>query len=142
MNLIVNQSGNEDLYNFCEWLKSIIVENVDIKLPSSLLDRYNEYLNNQNNIKWVEQPYKINTKQIINSAINNMIISKNESTYRLDFNETLLLPNSNTKIIDIVKLVEFGNLSLPATYIITESLNKIASSLGTFYQTYKLIRRQ
>ena len=141
MNLIVNQSSDENLYDFCVWLKSIIIENVNIKLSPSLLDRYNEYLNNQNNIKWVEQPYKINIKQIINYAINSMIISKNESTYRLDFNETLLLPNSNTKIIDIVKLVEFGNLSLPATYIITESLNKIASSLGTFYQTYKLIRR-
>lgn len=134
---IVNEN-NWDLDSFCEYL---ILEmrkymKSEVKKEYRRLEKYNEFL--QDNLN------PINKKEGIMSVSNLLILSTYNLTYKklptsyiIEINPSINIPNSYAKFIDIVKLVNNGNLQLPAFPIYDDMMDYFADKIGYYYKQFE-----
>ena len=100
------------------------------------LAKYNEFID--------ENVARIDDKETILPIRDILILSTYYLTYKqlpnsyvIELNPNVNVPNTYAKFIDIVKLVNYGNLSLPAYPIYDEMMDYFADKIVYFYKEYK-----
>lgn len=79
---------------------------------------------------------KISTRFILDYAFKHLIIRTTKDNYFIEFNPNVKIPNFNIRLIDILKIVEFGDLEFKGTSIITDCFEEVRNNISAVYQLY------
>ena len=58
--------------------------------------------------------------------------------YNITVDKNIMIPDSNTYLISIVKLLEFGNLEIQKYGLLENCMQYICDNLDTFYNKFKI----
>ena len=137
MNLIINNKDNLELDIFCEILISLMQNYIQTKLDENQLIRFDSYLNNNNIIIFNNNIKRfISTKEILIGSVYNLKVIRDQNKYIIELDPNVNIPNTYAKFIDIVKLINYGNLTLAAYPIYTNMMNYFADNLQDYYDIY------
>lgn len=131
MNLIIESSV--DIIDFCKWLITQIQSYMKSNLNIKRADIFDKYINE--NIPM--QPKRILiTKDLILSASYNLIVNKVQNNYIIEIDPNIFIPNTFAKFINIMQLINYGNLVLPPYPIWTETFNYFADNINKYLDIY------
>lgn len=130
MRLIIDNYYKEDLKPF---IQDIVIPTIGQLLYSSLdrqhLERFDRYLSNKYDTK-------IDCKQIIKLALNNLIIYNHHDSYQITINPNTFINGINAKLYDICALINYGNLELAPYPIFDNTMDRLASFIPQLYRQY------
>ena len=63
---------------------------------------------------------------------------KKSNMYNITVDKNIMIPDSNTYLISIVKLLEFGNLEIQKYGLLENCMQYICDNLDTFYNKFKI----
>lgn len=134
---IINKDGL-NLDSFCEYLITQMQDYMKSETRKNYkrLAKYNEFID--------DNVARIDDKETILPIRDILVLSTYYLTYKqlpdsyvIELNPNINVPNTYAKFIDIVKLVNYGNLSLPAYPIYDEMMDYFADKIVYFYKEYK-----
>ena len=77
----------------------------------------------------------ITVREIVWQACDNLVIDDiSDNSYELKVNETPKLLDTDIKLVDACKLIEYGNSEVSGTGLFGEMFNYISSNLKPFYR--------
>lgn len=136
MNLIIQNKSNIELTDFCNFIINKMQEYLPSIIDERKLVKFNEYLNNNYQIRFTYKAYTLSVKSLLISGVYNLVCKKHGNDYIIEIDRNVNIPNTYIKLIDIIKLVNYGNLSLQAYPIYDELMNKFANDLDMLYEQY------
>lgn len=139
MNLVINNPDNLDLNKFCKWLITKMQEYIRGSIDKRKLEKFDTYFNENVKLNWIDgrQRY-LSTYDLLIIGTYNLVISKSASTYIIQLSTTALYPNSYNKIINLIKLVNNGNLVLQNYPIYDTMMKHFADELDDYYNEYQM----
>jgi hypothetical protein len=78
----------------------------------------------------------ISAKNILIGAVYNLRIRDTFNNIIIEINPNAMIPNTSAKFIDIVKLINYGNLSLQEYPIMDQIMNYFAININSYYNKY------
>ena len=126
----------EEALKFCEWLIPKIQEYLYASIDDRILARFDAYLNSSDIIQWQFQPQIIRTKNILIGASYNLIVKKYPTYYDIVINPNINIPNSYAKFIDIVSLIDKGNLMLQPYPIFSDTMEYFAENIDMYFKDF------
>lgn len=126
----------DQIYKFCNWLIEKIQQYLIANINVDILARFDSYINENDLIIWVGNPRIARTYDIIVGALYNLEIKDYNDYYDITINPNINIPNSYAKFIDIVGLIDKGNLMLSPYPIITQTMEYFADNLKDYYEIY------
>lgn len=137
MELIIDNPNNLKLDNFCKWLKLEMLKYVNIAINNSKLKLFDLYINNNLKINYIDNLNRIiKPKSIILMAFKNLITIKNGNKIKIIVDPNINIPNSHAKLIDIIKLINYGNTQLNPYPIISNTFDYFTNNLTSYYIKY------
>ena len=136
MNLIIDDIKSKNFDSFVEWLIEQIQQHFIGSINPQRLIVFDNYFKN---FDWGfidKKTHFISTKQLLISAIYNLRYRKTMNSYTIEINPNAVIPSTSAKFIDIAKLVNYGNVELPAYPIFTDTFDYIADNFGFFFDEY------
>lgn len=137
MNLEIKNIENLDLDEFCEYLIERMQEYIVTSIDERQLERFDEYLNNTDTIRFTggRKGY-ISAKEILINSTYNLITKKVDNEYNIEIDKNKYIYNTNAKFIDIVKLINYGNLSLAPYPIYDRMMNEFAENIQELWDDF------
>lgn len=137
MNLHISNEDELDLNRFCNWL----IEQMQIYMQSNIderqLARFDAFIFNNQIIRTIDNSNRyISCKSILIGSTYNLIFEKTSNEYIISINPNINIPNTYNKFIDIVSLIDSGNLSLPSYSIYSDMMEFFAKDLQLYYEEY------
>ena len=137
MNLHISNEDELDLNEFCNWL----IEQMQIYMQSNIderqLARFDAFIFNNQIIRTIDNSNRyISCKSILIGSTYNLIFEKTSNEYIISINPNINIPNTYNKFIDIVSLIDSGNLSLPSYPIYSDMMEFFAKDLQLYYEEY------
>lgn len=137
MNLHISNEDELDLNGFCNWL----IEQMQIYMQSNIderqLARFDAFIFNNQIIRTIDNSNRyISCKSILIGSTYNLIFEKTSNEYIISINPNINIPNTYNKFIDIVSLIDSGNLSLPSYSIYSDMMEFFAKDLQLYYEEY------
>lgn len=129
------------LYPLVDW--TYFIENfIPEKLLNNVLLNYNEDKASLIN-DYLQEELKIglSAKEIITYAIENLHISKDNDDYTVMIDGALLVPGTKYNLLNIVKLIDSGNLEVRGLNIVSQAFAFIVMQLPNLIALYRLTRR-
>ena len=80
---------------------------------------------------------KLSTKRLIVSAFSNLVYIKYEKYYCIEIDLNVVVPYTNYKLVDMIKLINDGNLDMRGYPFITNAVREIERNLNNYYKIYK-----
>ena len=137
MQLIIENKIHIDLTNFCTYLIKQMQEHMLILLNPLKIDRFNNYLETLPLTKFPYNKRKIlSMRDILIGSTYNLKVTQHWNEYKIEIDPTSLVYGTFLKYIDLVKLVNYGNLQLAPYPIYDELMNYFAEHLEEFYEEY------
>lgn len=137
MNLIIKNPDGLDLTNFCNWLISIMQEYMSKNIEEKKLVQWDNYLNNIIKLKSTDNITRaISSKNILVASTYNLIVKKSNSQYEIALDPNTNIPNYYAKFIDIIKLINYGNINTQPYPIYDYMMDFMADKLIDYYQIY------
>lgn len=137
MELTIDNPDNLNLDAFCSYLISEMVDYIDSTIDSNQLIRFDEYINNNLNIRFIDKlPRLLKSKNILIAAVQTLYYIKQGNDYIIKINPNNFAPNTYAKFIDIVSLINYGNMQLQSYPIIDEMFDYFADNLNQYYNEY------
>ena len=137
MNLVIDNPDNLDLDIFCEVLIKSMQNYLASEIDEDQLIRFDAFLNNNNIINYVDKSNRLlSTKAILIGSSYNLIVVKNKTNYTIELDPNVNIPNTYAKFIDMVKLINYGNLGLPAYPIYDNMMNYFADNIEDYFKIY------
>jgi hypothetical protein len=113
MYLELESSSNESLYDFCNYIIVKMQDYLQNSINENKLKKFNDYINSNKIVKFVDKIDRyVNCVNILIASTYNLIILKSNKTYIIKINPNANIPNTYAKFIDVVKLIDKGNMSL------------------------------
>ena len=135
--MTLNISTDKDLTNFCNWLIPKIQEYFIDSINVKKLELYNIYLNGNKVILFDYGGKRIlSAKNILIGGIYNLIVKRTINKFIIEINPNIFIPNTSAKFIDIVKLINFGNMSLQGYPVVTETMDYFANNINKYYNEF------
>ena len=104
--------------------------------PNKLI-AWDNYLNNQIKLKTTDNSLRlISSKDILIAGSYNLIIKKSSDQYEITINPNVNIPNYYAKFIDIIKLINYGNINTQPYPIYDYMTDFIANNLVNYYHIY------
>ena len=134
---IINKDGF-DLDSFCEYLIKQMQDYMKSETRKNYkrLAKYNEFID-ENVVRIDDKETILPIRDILVLSTYYLTYKKLSDSYVIELNPNINVPNTYAKFIDIVKLVNYGNLSLPAYPIYDEMMDYFADKIVYFYKEYK-----
>lgn len=137
MNLHISNEDELDLNGFCNWL----IEQMQIYMQSNIderqLARFDAFIFNNQIIRTIDNSNRyISCKSILIGSTYNLIFEKTSNEYIISINPNINIPNTYNKFIDIVSLIDSGNLSLSSYSIYSDMMEFFAKDLQLYYEEY------
>lgn len=140
MELELKNDNNLELDDFCNWLILEMRKYMSSSLDYGKLIPFNNYINDSdiNAIKWndKDKAYTISVRELTLWAFDYMVVKKEGNDYIIKFDNNALIPDTSTKIIDIIKLINYGNLTLFAYPIFDEMTDFFALNIDSYLDKY------
>lgn len=137
MNLIIDQELDLDLSDFCDFIIKYIQENLSRSLDERKLLRYDDYINNNIKIDFAYNKRRIlSSKELIISSTYNLIKRKFSKYYMIEIDPNIYIKDTNIKLVDIIKLINYGSLTLQPYPIYSNIMEEIAGDLDTLYEQF------
>lgn len=137
MNLVINNPESVDLTEFCNWLIIHMQEYIRKYLNEKHLIRVNEYLNTDLTFKTIYQVLTpLSAKDILIGSTYNLRVKKQLDRYIIEINPNITIPNTSAKFINIVKLINDGNLIINGYPIYDEMMQYFANNIDYYFNEY------
>ena len=137
MELIIENPNNLNLDAFCSYLISEMIEYIDNTINDNQLIRFDSYINNNLKIKFIDKfPRLLKSRDILITAVQTLYYVKQGNDYIIKINPNNFIPNTYAKFIDIVSLINYGNMQLQSYSIIDEMFDYFAANLNQYYNDY------
>ena len=137
MELIIENPNNLNLDAFCSYLISEMIEYIDNTINDNQLIRFDSYINNNLKIKFIDKfPRLLKSRDILITAVQTLYYIKQGNDYIIKINPNNFIPNTYAKFIDIVSLINYGNMQLQSYPIIDEMFDYFAANLNQYYNDY------
>ena len=137
MNLVIKNKDNLNLDNFCNIVVTLMQNYMQTKIDDRQLIRFDAYLNNNDIIMYMDRSSRlVSCRNILIGSTYNLIVIKNSDNYTIQLDSNINIPNTYAKFIDIVKLINYGNLALPAYPIYDDMMEYFAENLSDYYKIY------
>lgn len=133
MNLIIDVDNSMDLDKFCKWLCSKILDHAYNTINKDKLSKFNDYINVT--LK-MERKATLDVYSILIGGFNNLVYSRFPSYYIIEIDKNAIIPKTLAKFIDIMKMVNYGTLSIPPYPIVDEIFTYFADNIRDFYKTF------
>ncbi len=122
---------------FCEWLIPKIQNYLYQNIDDRKLEKINLYLNENKLILFNYNEYRIiSAKNILLGGIYNLRVRISGNNSFIEIDPSVIIPNTSAKFIDIVKLINFGNLDLQGYRIISDTMEYFAENINLFYNQF------
>ena len=137
MELIIENPNNLNLDAFCSYLISEMIEYIDNTINDNQLIRFDSYINNNLKIKFIDKfPRLLKSRDILITAVQTLYYIKQGNDYIIKINPNNFIPNTYAKFIDIISLINYGNMQLQSYPIIDEMFDYFAANLNQYYNDY------
>lgn len=118
-------------YSFVNAIKRKIIRDIKLSINHAKLVQIDKYFSEVLLLDY-------SARDIINFSLKHIIIVIYEDKYELKIDNNIYYKD-NVKLIDLVKLINFGNLELRPYPIYTKEFNKITDNIDNLYLMYKRI---
>ena len=133
----LNIDSDKDITNFCLWLIPKIKEYFVNSIDDRKLEKYNIYLYANKIVLFnYNEKRLISARNILIGAIYNLHLKHNLNHYVIEINPNSTIPSTSAKFTDIVKLINFGNMSLQGYQIVSNTMNYFANNIDNYYNSY------
>ena len=137
MELIIENPNNLNLGAFCSYLISEMIKYIDNTINDNQLIRFDSYINNNLKIRFIDKfPRLLKSRDILITAVQTLYYVKQGNDYIIKINPNNFIPNTYAKFIDIVSLINYGNMQLQSYPIIDEMFDYFAANLNQYYNDY------
>ncbi len=137
MELEIINKNNLDLYDFCIWLEDKLFNYLNSSIDDRQLDRFDDYINKNIQINFIDKlPRFLKSRNILLSAFKNLDVRKQGKSYIIGIDPLKFIPNTNAKFIDIIRLINYGNMEINGYPIIDNTFDYFANNLQDLYQQY------
>lgn len=137
---ILTEDNYETKNNFINYLikqlQKLIIEKYN-KEKSFIIEKY---INDNEIIKYRYSDKYTSVLDLYKIAVSNLKIKsdKKSNMYNITVDKNIMIPDSNTYLISIVKLLEFGNLEIQKYGLLENCMQYICDNLDTFYNKFKI----
>lgn len=102
--------SSKDIVDFCMYLIKQMREYLPKTIVSDKLDRFNLYINDpKNKIITIKL---LDCSNILKASTYNLICTQSGDYYTIRLDSKIFIPDSNAKFINIISLINYGNLVL------------------------------
>ena len=137
MELIIENPNNLNLGAFCSYLISEMIEYINNTINDNQLIRFDSYINNNLKIRFIDKfPRLLKSRDILITAVQTLYYVKQGDDYIIKINPNNFIPNTYAKFIDIVSLINYGNMQLQSYPIIDKMFDYFAANLNQYYNDY------
>lgn len=136
MELFIENEIKKDLSPFCEWLIEEIRKIIISNLRVSSLNIFNNYLKQVPVLQFIDGIRPINVKHIFLTGLYNLTYNRRGDNYVIFIDPNVKLPNTNNRLIDLMRFITYGNSTIKGYPILNKEFNKIADNLEYFYKKY------
>lgn len=138
MKLQINHKcSREFILYICNIIRAYILTNIDYEQVKGI-----ETIINLDTSKLLFGTKFVSIKSLIISATQNLRIQKvNNSYYVIDINPNVVVPNTKLKLLDVCKLINYGNLLCKGYPIFTCAFNNIKNNYNAIYNSYLIGKR-
>ena len=137
---ILTEDNYETKNNFINYLikqlQKLIIEKYN-KEKSFIIEKY---INDNEIIKYRYSDKYTSVLGLYKIAVSNLKTKsdKKSNMYNITVDKNIMIPGSNTYLISIVKLLEFGNLEVQKYGLLENCMQYICDNLDTFYNKFKI----
>ena len=136
MNLIIRNPKAEYTDDFYHWLIGKIQLYAIANINNGKLVALNNYINNTPRFKSIFKK-TFNAREILISFFYNLEIKKYWDRVVIESNINKIIPNSNAKIYNVVKLITYGTVHIKGYPIVTDTFKYFEEHIDDFYELYK-----
>lgn len=136
MNLIIRNPKAEYTDDFYHWLIDKIQLYAIANINNGKLVALNNYINNIPRFKSIFKK-TFNAREILISFFYNLEIKKYWDRVVIESNINKIIPNSNAKIYNVVKLITYGTVHIKGYPIVTDTFKYFEDRIDDFYELYK-----
>ena len=138
MNLIINNELFEGkAKEFANWLIPVFQDVLKNSINKDKLINWDNYLNSERVSKRLGFNRKMSTLSILLAGSYNLKVVTNNVESRIEIDSNSIIPNSNAKFINILKLINYGNLSLSGYPIYEDTFNLLADNADELFNEFK-----
>lgn len=135
--LEIQNVDNLDLDKFCEYLIGMMREYLLTEIDKMQTKRFDDYIKEKGIIKSIYRNGKTPmVKDILVASTSHLIVNKVNSNYIIKLNPNAKIPNTSAKFIEIIKLVDEGNLEVKRYPIYSDMTDFFAKNLYYFYNKW------
>lgn len=122
--------------DFFEWLIEKIRVDIQAKMKDEKFIKVDEYINKNN---YFATPLKKNfsSKEILYAALYHLVVRNYWDRTIITFDESATIPNTFTKFTTVLRLINFGTVSILGYPIITDEFSYIEKNLDELYEIYE-----
>lgn len=137
MNLIIDNPDSLPLTEFCYWLFPYMRQYIINHIDNRRLKRWDEFLNSNLSIKRRYQILNpISSRDILIASTNNLRVRNLKDRFIIDINPVVFIPNTEAKFINIIQLINYGNLTTQAYNLYSEMMTYFANNIDIYYNQY------
>lgn len=137
MELRIKNPAKLELSNFCNYLINKMVTYISNTINDRQLIRFDKHINNNLKIKFIDKfPRLLKSRDVLITAVQTLYYIKQGNDYIIKINPNNFIPNTYAKFIDIVSLINYGNMQLQSYPIIDEMFDYFADNLNQYYNDY------
>lgn len=111
------------------YIIDIIRQEVLLNLNVAKLNVLQNYIN-EKKLFFNKSTTYINLQNVIHLGLKYITYSISDKYITFEINPFILMPNTNAKLVDICKFIEFGALDVNGLYIFTKAFSYIKDSIG------------
>lgn len=79
----------------------------------------------------------VTSKRIIKEALNNIIVVNTDKEWSIEIDRTTTYKDTDYKLIDLIKLIDSGNMSVKGTHIFSNEFKNIKNKIKSYYLIYE-----
>lgn len=125
MKLVV-KTDNSDFINY-------LIQILRYKIKVICLYSYNDSLNN---LLLFITNNQYSLQKIVNISINNIVTYRYNDSSIITIDNNTVLPNTDFKLVDICKLINYGNLDISGTMIYTNAFKYVNDNINNLYKRF------
>lgn len=130
---------SKDKIPFVNYIIKMIQKEVLNQFDERKVHKLENYINSNKIIDFILKDKYIKVRDIYLTAVYNLTIEElDEDIFNIIVNRNINIPDSNSSLISLLKLLEYGNLSVNKYGLLTKVMQDIADNIDTYFNKYKL----
>lgn len=141
MNLYLDLENiqEKDYKPFANYIIKNIQKYVIDNYNSARASKLEKFINDNNVIKYKYIKKYTTVNELYRLAVSNLLIkNETDSVLKIYVNNNILIPDTYTKLINIINFLEYGNLSVSKYALLTTAIDNIADNIDGLYKQFEI----